>query len=266
MPSAPLYLHGANTLGEAGKYVQEGLPNISGEVFNFIGDNASWGPYTNSTYGNAFIAGKDANVGGALFYTTQSASASEANSDGFILDASRCSPVYGNSSHITPETSKILFGVWAISAPQQPIPDATVEGIISELGIASINALEAKNGLDGVVRSVNGLSADAAGNVSDVENIYKGDGQYAIRFTNGLQLVWGYVVIPANQVRATVTMPYAYVAKSYFGTVTPNDTEGGHMATIASISTSSFSVASKYFTGDYSWQRTVWYITVGYWK
>ena len=78
------------------------------------------------------------------------------------------------------EESEKLVGVWAISAPQKPIPDATVEGIISELGVASNNALEAKNniseavtkaetainGLNGVVRSVNGTAADTSGNVT----------------------------------------------------------------------------------------------------
>lgn len=77
------------------------------------------------------------------------------------------------------EESEKLIGVWAISAPQKPIPDATVEGIISELSVASNNALEAKNniseavtkaetainGLNGVVRFVNDISADASGNV-----------------------------------------------------------------------------------------------------
>ena len=86
------------------------------------------------------------------------------------------------------EESEKLVGVWAISAPQQPISDATVEGIISELGVASNNALEANtkaetaiSGLSGVVRSVNGVSADAAGNVS-------------VGITNALMPNWNAVV------------------------------------------------------------------------
>lgn len=140
MPSAPLYLHGANTLGEAGKYIKEGLPNITGSfmvdpfIRNGVGVHSQTGAFfetrnNSGTFASYGDSGSITNVTVANF------------------DASRSSVIYGASDHVTPETSKMLFGIWAISAPQQPIPDATVEGIISELGVASNNALEAKNSL-----------------------------------------------------------------------------------------------------------------------
>lgn len=161
MPSAPLYLHGADTLSEAGQYIEAGLPNITGY---FTGRPHTSG---NTRYGG----GLQGEVTGAFSWHVQGGidtatgtaetSGTSYKIDKVSFDASRSNSIYGNSSTVTPETSKILFGVWAISAPQQPIPDATVEGIISELGVVSNNALEANikaeeaiDGLNGVVRSV----------------------------------------------------------------------------------------------------------------
>ena len=151
MPSAPLYLHGASTLSEAGQYTEEGLPNIVGKATYISTDspNANSGAYATN---------------GAFQWNTEHdrkpTMTDGASSRDLRFDASRSNSIYGNSSHVTPETSKMLFGVWAIAASQQPIPDATVEGIISELGIASNNAIEANakaeeaiDGLDNVVHS-----------------------------------------------------------------------------------------------------------------
>ena len=141
MPSAPLYLHGADALSEAGKYIKAGLPNITGVVGELVTGNLINGAfYRTASYQNKTYPLGDYAEGPVAF------------------DASRSSAIYGNSNTVTPETSKMLFGVWAISAPQKPIPDVTAENIISELEIVS-------NGLNGVVRSVNGVEADMTGNV-----------------------------------------------------------------------------------------------------
>lgn len=168
MPSAPLYLHGANTLGEAGKYIKEGLPNITGEIYQGVSVD-----YIQTPQG-CFTASRTS--GGAKPQSTAG------SGDLYLIfDASSSNPIYGNSDAVTPETSKMLFGVWAISAPQQPIPDATVEGIISELDVVSNTTSEAKtkaeiaiNGLNSAIRSVNGISADIAGNVSTIPDYSAG--------------------------------------------------------------------------------------------
>lgn len=141
MPSPPLYIKGSDNT-TVGQYVEAGLPNITGGLrmvndynFNNVGIvNQIWGAFTVNSVPSTIGANIQQN--------------STPSGDGVwpvTMDASRSSAVYGNSDTVTPETSKMLFGVWAISAPQQPIPDATVEGIISELGVASNSALEAKN-------------------------------------------------------------------------------------------------------------------------
>ena len=153
MPSAPLYLHGANTLDEAGKYIKEGLPYFGGSLQGVV---------TDSGYGTGIFNFQQTTL------ENLSVVASGAKAAGtFTLSPP---PIYGNSDTVTPETSKMLFGIWAISAPQKPIPDATAEGIISELEIVS-------NGLNGVVRSVNGMNVDAKGEVKLSESLF---GTYAL--------------------------------------------------------------------------------------
>ena len=149
MPSAPLYLHGADT-SDAGTYTQEGLPDISGH-FNVRDNTDSSGVITGFIGGSYGCFSHQART--SNFATSQSQSSNDAPGREVHFDASKYNAIYGASNHVTPETSKILFGVWTISASQQPIPDATVEGIISELGVVSNNALEALNGLNGAVRS-----------------------------------------------------------------------------------------------------------------
>ena len=156
MPSPPLYIKGADNT-TVGQYVEAGLPNITGVI---------------ATLRGAYVTASGA-LSTSQIKTTDYIGTVPGGEQQITLDASKSNAIYGNSNTVTPETSKMLFGVWAISAPQQPIPDATVEGIISELGVASNNVLEANakaetaiDGLNGVVRSVNGTNADTSGNVS----------------------------------------------------------------------------------------------------
>lgn len=200
MPSAPLYLHGANTLGEAGKYIEAGLPNITGGHSGGYGSDRG----REGAFSGTWITA-ETNGNGGDFPNNGIDKGWHIN-----FDASHSSPIYGNSDTVTPETSKMLFGVWAISAPQQPIPDATVEGIISELGIASNNVLEANsraeaaiNGLNGVVRSVNGVSANAAGDVGTVDSF---NTNY-VRYVEGTQICW------ANKPQGDWTFPKPYISR-----------------------------------------------------
>lgn len=204
MPSAPLYLHGAGTLSEAGKYIEAGLPDITGNGWNQYGMNAE-------DWTGAFSAGD-------ITVTAGAASGSSVGQGSLSFDASRSNPIYGNSDTVTPETSKMLFGVWAISAPQQPIPDATVEGIISELSAT-------KNGLNGVVRSVNGKAADAGGNIDISAAPTAGPGISV----SGQQVSLATVVTAGNAgptanatpaFGATFTVPY--ITYDAYGRVTGN--------------------------------------------
>lgn len=99
MPRLVGYVRGASSQAESGSYVAEGLPNITGmagAMSNYLANNL--------VYNGAF----------ATLSTTKSvASGGITGTPEVNFDASRSSPIYGNSSHVTPETSVVLYGVYA---------------------------------------------------------------------------------------------------------------------------------------------------------
>lgn len=84
-----------------GEYIAEGLPNITGTV-GAISGAASVGANTGA-FAHGGTTSVDITNGGENDYIAN-------------FDASRCSAVYGNSEHVTPETSTVIVGVWAVSS------------------------------------------------------------------------------------------------------------------------------------------------------
>ena len=113
MPKMVGYIKGATSQSEAGTYVTEGLPNIEG---SFEGRPHTTG---NTSYGGALVG----HARGAFTYTIQGGSTTNTGSaesttknvtnDIVRFNASTYNSIYGNSNHVTPETSVILFGVYA---------------------------------------------------------------------------------------------------------------------------------------------------------
>lgn len=107
LPRMSGYLKATGELDEAGNYVAEGLPNITGDF--------------KSTYTIAFDSNGDGN--GAIIspYSPDSGKYGNSTADsawgyGFTFDASASNPIYGNSEHVTPETNTLFVGVWALVA------------------------------------------------------------------------------------------------------------------------------------------------------
>lgn len=97
MPAIKGYVKGASSQSEAGTYVKEGLPNITGKTGWWAG-----------SYDQSGVFAKD--------YSTGNRSGTNLGGDqpmGVTFDASRSSSIYGNSNHVTPETSVVMFGVYA---------------------------------------------------------------------------------------------------------------------------------------------------------
>lgn len=107
MPKVVGYIRGAASQAEAGAYTAEGLPNISGS----FGGMKNRAAYADEKLNGAFKnhAPNEANRIGALNDTVSVYQTYYAVS----FDASRSSSIYGNSTHVTPETSVVLFGVYA---------------------------------------------------------------------------------------------------------------------------------------------------------
>lgn len=107
----PLYRGYLKAQTVAGSYIAEGLPNITGSF--------------TSQYTIGKLDGSDSN--GAIVTPNNSSASKYGNSDaadtwgrGFNLDASKSNAIYGNSSHVTPETNTILIGVYAFNEITNP--------------------------------------------------------------------------------------------------------------------------------------------------
>lgn len=102
MPKLVGYVRGASGQSEAGEYVSEGLPNIEGTYVmrGSLGAaiTAKAGAFSKTSEGNLQTWGGGSN------------NAYDLNAS---FDASSSNPIYGNSDHVTPETSVVLFGVYA---------------------------------------------------------------------------------------------------------------------------------------------------------
>ena len=102
-------LTGDNTI--AGQYIQEGLPNLEGNINKAPTDYAVW------------------NVDGVFSKTTDSAGATRGGGGGepkmtnVNFNASRYNSIYGNSEHVTPETNTLFVGVWAITVAKAAVFD-----------------------------------------------------------------------------------------------------------------------------------------------
>lgn len=105
LPCIVGYVKCAGALGEAGAYTSEGLPNIVGEITYITAENPNISSTDYPTNG-AFLWKNEA-------YTKKASTASGNGSRDLSFDASRCSAIYGNSTHVTPETMSVIFGVYA---------------------------------------------------------------------------------------------------------------------------------------------------------
>lgn len=106
LPRMSGYLKATGELDEAGNYVAEGLPNITGNLtgmLNFPDNFTSDGVFEQSVSGSKT---KDATSGGG-YWSEQGK---------LIFSANESNPIYGNSEHVTPETNTLFVGVWALTA------------------------------------------------------------------------------------------------------------------------------------------------------
>lgn len=122
LPRMSGYLKATGELDEAGNYVAEGLPNITGGYSNSNRQESYSANPDDINYYGAFEKNECVN------YTAQTTT-SKYDGYGFTFDASRSNSIYGNSEHVTPETNTLFVGVWALTA-------------FTQVGTANINELK----------------------------------------------------------------------------------------------------------------------------
>lgn len=102
LPAIFGYIKGIRTNETAGSYIAEGLPNITG----CAPLNTWFESENNFNYAGSALYRDNVNHG-------MRENASGTAGDYTFFDASLSNPIYGASNHVTPETSLVMFGVWA---------------------------------------------------------------------------------------------------------------------------------------------------------
>lgn len=87
----------------ASGYIKQGLPNITGTIDEAYGGYGAWGG------SGAFSIVNGSNV------STRGGGGGNVNDKDVTFNASRSNAIYGRSSNVTPETSKMLVGVYAFN-------------------------------------------------------------------------------------------------------------------------------------------------------
>lgn len=107
MPRLVGYVRGASGQSEAGDYVKEGLPNITG-YWDIKNSSAQDTLITTNSIISGALSIVDVRSGGQISRSTTTATGGALN-----FDASESNSIYGSSNHVTPETSVVMFGVYA---------------------------------------------------------------------------------------------------------------------------------------------------------
>lgn len=162
MPKVVGYVKGATSHAEAGSYIAEGLPDvkhthtrgtmeITGAVWNFtVSANPTSVSYQVPTTSGAFSL-NDRTEG-----VTYGGTSVSNQFDGFKFTASNAwtgetseenatNSIYGSSSHVTPETSVILFGVYAFGAVTN-VDELDATTLATELASVKTNYLPLTGG------------------------------------------------------------------------------------------------------------------------
>ena len=104
LPRMSGYLKATGEVDEAGNYIAEGLPNITGSIKQIMGDTTKTLTTSGAFQKSTTLSTAGADGGGYYYYRN------------VTIDASRSNSIYGNSEHVTPETNTLFVGVWALTA------------------------------------------------------------------------------------------------------------------------------------------------------
>lgn len=179
MPKVSAYFKGADSAEDGGKWVAEGLPNITGSFSE--SDFGRYGVFGGDASG-AFARGKGDHGG---TYGHQSGTSSRID-----LDASLSNPVYGKSEHVTPETCTVLVGVYAV-------------GIVSTVGSTDVDKISSA-----VAALESNVLAKSTPHI--VEAFASDDGSSWYRkFSDGRVEQGGCIASPSNSQIVSLSQPFS---------------------------------------------------------
>ena len=228
MPRLVGYVRGASSQSESGKYVAEGLPNITastdiGKHGSGIGISLQ---NTAGAFGTLRTATSDAYGAGATANLQQ----------GLSFDASRSNAIYGSSSHVTPETSVVLYGVYAFGE------------------IGNVDALDVTTLASAVARVESNLDSKLNADTIRVVETWSSGATWYRKYSDGWVEQGG--VAKGSSTLRTVTLNIAFSNTSYYcnairnNTSSPSWTSGGATLALSGKTTTTFNVGSTNDMGD----------------
>jgi hypothetical protein len=223
MPTLAAGVFGTTTAGQYGQAVQAGLPNITGTIGTFIG-------------GATGVFGAGTTVGSISLAAGSAVTLTHYNK---TFGAHTVNSVYGRSDTVTP--SHVQYP-WVIVVYNAAVPPS-----VAQAG-EFIDLLDGKEN-KGAVRTLNGVAADAAGDVKDFQYwVNDENDEFCIRFTNGLQVCWGTT---GNNSSYTVTFlkPFKYTP-AVFGSIYSITPSGKHIS-VTDVSTTKVTIVKASATGGY---------------
>lgn len=193
MPRLVGYVRGASGQSEAGAYVKEGLPNITGEV---PGVPVDVGFTKNGAFSATTTTYQSGQVGGNSRWST------------LYLDASKANPIYGNSSHVTPETSIVLFGVYAFGE------------------VSNVDALDASTLASALARVESNLETKVDKTSAHIIEAWSDGESWYNKYSNGWVEQGGRLLQGEGE---TITFPVAFPDTEYHFVCSPicNTTDAG---------------------------------------
>lgn len=223
MPRIVGYVRGASIQDEAGGHFAEGLPNIEAKFHNGgskeITNNPTEGAfytYANSSLGNQPVT--------------------SSTGTGLGFDASRSNPIYGNSEHVIPETSCVLFGVYAFGE------------------VSNVDSLDATTLASALARVESNLtrieSSIPAAPVRYVVETWRDGKQWYTKYNDGWIEQGG--LQPNLTLATTVTLNTPFTTTDYTVTGGKNNGEGG--IRVGSLTTTSFGWSPSGATASGYWR------------
>ena len=159
LPKLTSFVQATNSANELGSLVEAGLPNITGQLYpTTLNEQGSDGYIlTCSAYGAFSPALSKYNV--FKIPTPEYVPDKDAGVD---FNASRSNPIYGNSTTVQPQAIKYYFYIVVGTLSKTDI-QVNIDNVMTDLNGKADKDL---SNVSGIVRSVNGVNADASGNVS----------------------------------------------------------------------------------------------------
>ena len=237
MPCVKSFLKGADSISEAGKFVEEGLPNIEGKLRTSNGSMSTGGtqptnvsgafsavdPFTGNTYTDA------AGNGWKRYY--------------IAFDASLFNSIYGRSDHVTPKSTNVLFGVYAVS-------------ILTNVGSADVSAFQTA-----LATLEANVSTELNTKITSEVGGGGAEGWY-VKFSSGLIIEGGKVSSVTSSQNVTINFPAPFTNEN---TVYVKVTKGNKTdATCWASETNPYDITTTSFTYHREKNQDPRWIAIGF--